>query len=68
MIHTLLPHNRYRHYPDGRIYNWREVMDHVVDGVWIDDPLAVRDSYRRHLVQTVSVDRLLGELLDRLEA
>lgn len=67
VIHSLLPHSPYRHYPDGKIYKWREGVDNLVDGAWIEDLLALRDAYRRHLIQTVSVDRLLGNLLDRLE-
>jgi len=67
VIHTLLPHSPYRHYPDGTIYYWREGEEHVADGIWIDDPAVVRDAFRRHLIQTVSVDRLLGEMMDRLD-
>lgn len=38
------------------------------EGVWRPDPLLVRDTYRRHLLQTVSVDDMLSHLIDHLEA
>lgn len=67
-VHELVPHNPYRRYPDGTIYSWRESEgEYLEQGVWIDDPAAARDAYRRLVIQTMCVDRLMDRLLDRLE-
>jgi hypothetical protein len=66
--HILFPHQPWWHFPSGsqssigdsptigldaRSYRWRE-------------PFLTRQAYQRHLLQVGYVDRLVGELLDRL--
>jgi len=67
VIHCLLPHNPYRFLPDGRVFSWRRTVPLQSDGRWGDDELVRIHSYRRHLLQLAAVDRLVGELLDRLD-
>lgn len=65
--HILLPHNPYNFFPNGKVYNWPHKVPANPDGTWGDDKLLMAHSYRRHLLQVVATDKLLGNLLDRLE-
>jgi len=67
VAHVLLPHNPYRFFPDGTIYNWRKKVPVLPDGTWGRDKVMMAHSYRRHILQVVQTDRMLGHLLDRLE-
>lgn len=67
--HVLLPHQVWLMGPDGRpagepgpIYGLSD------EGVWGDDPVQARLGMQVYLLQVQYVDRLLGELIDRLEA
>jgi hypothetical protein len=65
--HALLPHVPYRYLPDGTNYEpisttWG------LQPEWIDDPDFMAVMTQRYFLQSVHVDRLVGELLDRLEA
>jgi hypothetical protein len=65
--HVMLPHSPWRHLPDGRTY---DPGDGGYWGAfafwWVTQPAA--DSARlRHLLQVQHTDRLLGEMIDRLE-
>lgn len=75
--HMLLPHPAWNHLPDGRMYPSRPEAGAVrlkVLGTnqlvfyWSRDPWDIVQSAQRELLQVGYVDRLLGELLDRLEA
>ena len=61
-----LPHIPYQYYPSGRRYlGWGELEGQEGE-LWFDQALA-EQGYQRHLFQVEYVDRLLGQLLDRLE-
>ncbi|MEM1201680.1 MAG: sulfatase-like hydrolase/transferase [Acidobacteriota bacterium] len=77
VIHSLLPHHPWHYLPSGRRYDTgdelyidglRQEELGTRDGRWRSDPQAVLRAYRRHLLQVGFADRLLGELLDRLES
>ncbi len=67
VAHILLPHNPFNFFPNGTIYNWRKRVPTLPDGTWGNDNVLIAHSYRRHILQVVAVDQLLGNLLDRLE-
>jgi hypothetical protein len=64
--HVPLPHIPYQYYPSGRRYlGWGDLEGQEGE-LWFDQALA-EQGYQRHLYQVEFVDRLLGQLLDRLE-
>lgn len=76
-LHSLLPHHPWLYLPSGRRYD--PGLEVFVDGMtdehlgsrfsrWVPDAWAVVQAYQRHLLQVGFADRLLGEVLDRLEA
>ena len=65
--HVPLPHIPYQYYPSGRRYLGWGGLEGQEDELWFDQALA-EQGYQRHLFQVEYVDRLLGQLLDRLEA
>lgn len=67
-IHTLLPHSPWRYLPDGTAYADTQPSAGLDRGRWTADPWPVAQGFQRHLLQTQLADRLLGQLLDRLEA
>ena len=67
-VHTLLPHSPWQFLPDGREYAKEWDWPALVRGRWVDDDWRVAQTQQRHLIQLQLVDRLLGELLDKLEA
>jgi hypothetical protein len=70
VLHTVLPHAPYRHYPSGRVYSESGIEPSGAPGwdFWRGDEWAILQSQQRHLLQLAYVDRLLGSMLDRLEA
>ncbi len=76
-LYTILPHAPWYHLPDGTAYlpppaaNGIRLKVHGVNRLeftWTDDAWLVRQAYQRLVLQAGFADRLLGELLDRLEA
>lgn len=63
-LHVILPHQPFVQYPDGTRY--RE-PDPRLPTVWANRTLADLGR-QRHLLQTASADRLLGDALDALDA
>ncbi|MBX3315076.1 MAG: sulfatase-like hydrolase/transferase [Actinobacteria bacterium] len=63
-LHVVLPHQPFVQYPDGTRYR-RD--DPPLDMTWANQTLADLGR-QRHLLQTASADRLLGEALDALDA
>jgi len=66
-LHILLPHVAYRYLPDGRQYPFPDHEFGKTDDDWTDQAWPPALANQRLLLQTAYVDRLIGELLDRLE-
>lgn len=64
--HVLLPHAPWEYFPSGRQYG-RSREYGLRDGIWTGDARVVRNHQKRYLMQVQFVDRLIGEMLDRLE-
>ena len=67
-VHTLLPHSPWQFLPSGQEYAKEWDWPALIRGRWVDDDWRVAQTQQRHLLQLQLVDRLLGELLDKLEA
>ncbi|NKB32779.1 MAG: sulfatase-like hydrolase/transferase [Pseudomonadales bacterium] len=68
--HALLPHMPWELLPSGKQYSAlgsRVLGLDAISDHWGSNTFLVNQAYQRHLLQTVYVDSLLGELLDRLE-
>ena len=69
-LHLLLPHAPFRLLPSGREYGNAASIDGIVGDAfndWSPAPWLVRQALQRHLLQVAYVDRLLSDLIDRLE-
>lgn len=66
-FHALLPHTPFNFLPSGRRYFPVDLFGQTKQ-TWGGDPWWVTQAWQRHLLQLAFVDRLLGELLDRLDA
>lgn len=66
--HVLLPHEPFIYLPSGRRYDalGGPVFGYAQGEVWTSDPWPVAVSHQRQLLQTVHVDRLLGQAVARL--
>lgn len=65
--HFLYPHHPWELTEDGR----RHLAPRPVarDSVgWVEDGFLVAQGYQRHLIQALYADRMLGQILDRMEA
>ena len=67
LIHILLPHVALEYLPSGKNYG-RQVISGLYDEKWNDDNWAVNQAWQRHLLQLAYVDKLLGELFERLKS
>jgi hypothetical protein len=71
--HTVLPHSPFGYFPTGREYHapadiWGLRFVALNAGSWSPEPAPVELAQLRYLLQLAFADRLLGRLLDRLEA
>ncbi len=66
-VHTLLPHAPWQHLPSGRQYPLTRFRG-LDEGNWTTDRWAVRHHWKRYLLQVEFMDRLIGELMTRLES
>ena len=64
-LHLLLPHQPWRYLPDGRVYSDRG--DGRNANGWTSEPWPPRLSRQRHLMQVAETDRLLGQVMRRLQ-
>ncbi len=68
-LHTLLPHIPWEYLPSGRSYRSSRNRVHGLEReVWTTDPWPVRHYRKRYLLQVEFVDRLIGELIEKLES
>ena len=65
--HTLLPHAPAEYLPSGRRYRGGGIAG-LEDGIWPATPSLMRRHQKRHLLQVQFMDRLIGELIAKLEA
>lgn len=75
-MHSMLPHGPWEYLPSGKHYSLRETTNRGIvnvnrgDGAfpaWVDDQWLVIQGYQRYLLQTLFVDKLLGDLISKLE-
>lgn len=70
-LHVLLPHLPWNFLPNGNQYTLEARGLYGVPGVqkerWGDNHWAIQQGYQRHLLQLGYVDRLLGNMLDKLQ-
>jgi hypothetical protein len=67
--HCKLPHVTYEYLPSGRAYRGPLITQTIgLKHTWQADELAILHSQQRYLLQLGCVDRLVGELVDRLKA
>jgi hypothetical protein len=65
-LHLLLPHAPWRYLPSGNEYNYKTLARGFKVG---QAPAPVVElSHQRHLLQVAYTDRLVGQVIDRLEA
>ncbi len=68
-LHTLLPHLPWEYLPSGRTYPvTRTRVRGLKRELWTTESWPVRHQHKRYLLQVQFVDRLIGELIDGLEA
>jgi hypothetical protein len=77
-LHIMLPHVPYRHLPSGKSYAHQTDLERDLAGLkphtkgelvaWSDDEWAALQAQQRYLLQLGFVDRLIGELVDHLQA
>ncbi len=68
-LHLLLPHGPWRYLPSGKRYDppQNPVDERSFENSWKRDPESIQRGYQRHLLQVGFVDRLLGQVLDKLQ-
>jgi hypothetical protein len=66
-VHLFLPHAPFSYYPSGRQYHGGGELDGHESEVWVEPALADQ-GYQRHLLQVQAVDRMIGDLLARLDS
>ena len=68
-LHSLLPHLPWEYLPSGRTYRVTRNRVHGLQReLWTTESWPVHHHYKRYLLQVQFVDRLIGELIDKLEA
>lgn len=66
--HLLLPHAPWSYLPSGAQYDATGIDGWLPTEFWGDEPWPVLQGYQRHLLQLAYTDRLLGRMLERLDA
>ena len=68
-MHSLLPHTPWEYLPSGRSYQTpRNRIHGLQQERWTTEPWPALHHQKRYLLQVQFVDRLIGELVTRLEA
>ena len=65
--HLLLPHAPWSFLPSGRRYDGTRLDGWLPTEYWGSEPWPVLQGYQRHLLQLAYTDRLVGEMLGRLD-
>jgi hypothetical protein len=70
-LHVLLPHRPWNYLPSSKLYlpldrQYLPGYDSQTD-LWIDYPYVVHQGWQRYLLQVELVDRLVGELMQKLK-
>jgi hypothetical protein len=65
--HSDLPHSPYQYTASGRRYTTETDLPGLSAEQWTEDPGPVREGLRRYLQQLGLVDKLVGELVERLK-
>lgn len=65
--HAVLPHSPWRFLPSGQQYPAEDEFPGLGETRWIDDAAVIQQSWQRHLLQVGYLDRLLGNLMERLK-
>jgi hypothetical protein len=71
-LHVMLPHKPWIYLPSGKEYRdygsllWGTLPQN--HGVWLDDPLVVQNYWKRHLLQVGFIDRMIGQLVQKLKS
>lgn len=66
--HVVLPHQPWELTPSATRYSWSADMAGVRDSRWAADERVVIQGYQRHLLQVGYTDRLIGDLVESLQA
>lgn len=67
-LHILLPHHPWEFLPDGKRYEATlSNQPGMVHERWVGDPTLAEQAQQRYLLQLGFADRVLGDVLDRLE-
>jgi hypothetical protein len=68
-LHALLPHEPYVYLPSGQQFTSDPRLIGLIESRrWVRDDWAVAEQQRRHLIQLRYVDRIVGQLVDRLKS
>jgi sulfatase-like protein len=68
-LHILLPHHPWEFLPDGKRYETTlSNQPGMVHERWVGDPTFAVQAQQRYLLQLGFADRVLGDVLDRLES
>ena len=63
-LHLLLPHSSWRYLPSGLTYPFPRLLGKG----WVTDSWPVEVAHQRHMLQLAYTDRLLGTLIEQMEA
>jgi hypothetical protein len=63
-LHLLLPHSSWRYLPSGLTYPFPRLLGKG----WVSDSWPVEVAHERHMLQLAYTDRLLGTLIEQMEA
>jgi hypothetical protein len=67
-VHLLLPHTPWRYLPSGMRYDYpSKSFGRTKASVWGLQPWPVTVSHQRYLLQLAFTDRLIGQMIERLE-
>lgn len=66
-LHLERPHEALLFLPDGRVYDHCSCYSLTDDGTWPQEPGMARQRLQRYFLQAMSVDTVLGQVMDELQ-